>query len=343
MVSTESITTTVVYVSNADSQDISVMKLDPLHRTMTPIQTLAVAGQVMPLAVSPDRQFLYAAIRSKPYSLASFRIEQGSGRLIPIGSSPLSDSIACISTDRLGRTLFAASYDGHAVSFCPIEPGGLALAPTQRLLTGRNTHCARVDLGNRHLFVSSLGGDAVNHLRFDPETGQATMAATPGFQARPKSGPRHLVFHPDGRALYVLNELDATVDLLAIDSASGQLSRRQTVSTQPAGASAQRWAADIHITPDGRWLFTSERNSSTLSTCAVDVSTGLLTLQACTATETQPRGFGIDASGRFMIVVGQRSDSATLYAIDPVDGGLMPCMRCAVGRNPNWVEIVALR
>src|SRR5438270_1851307 len=108
--------TTVVYVANADSKEISVLRLDPAANDVYLIQTLPVGGQVMPLAVSPDRKTLYAAIRSQPYQAMSFRIDPTSGRITSIGSSPLPDSMANITTDRIGRTLFAASYGGHKMS-----------------------------------------------------------------------------------------------------------------------------------------------------------------------------------------------------------------------------------
>src|SRR6185369_2143834 len=108
--------TTIVYVSNADSKEISVLRLDPAANDVYLIQTLPVGGQVMPMAVSPDRKTLYAAIRSQPYQVMSFRIDSTSGRITSIGSNPLPDSMAYIATDRIGRTLFAASYGGAKLS-----------------------------------------------------------------------------------------------------------------------------------------------------------------------------------------------------------------------------------
>ncbi|HEY0858198.1 MAG TPA: beta-propeller fold lactonase family protein [Albitalea sp.] len=333
---------TFIYVANADSQDISVLQLDPIRQELLPVQTLPVGGQVMPMAVSPDRRFLYAALRSQPHTVASFAIDAASGRLTAIGSSPLPDSMAYLATDRSGRHLFAASYGGHKLSVSPVAANGVAGAATQVLPTGQNAHAVLVDPSNRHVFVSNLGSDAVMQLRFDAATGELTPDAVPGFQARAKAGPRHLVFHPGGRHVYLLNELDASVDVLAFDAARGSLSMLQTVSTLPPGFSDKPWAADIHLTPDGRFLYTSERTSSTLATFAVDAASGRLALVGHTPTETQPRGFNIDPSGRFLVAVGQLSHAATLYAINPASGTLEAVSNRALGRNPNWVEIVDL-
>jgi 6-phosphogluconolactonase len=333
---------TFVYVANADSKEISVLQLDAAAGDLLLVQTVPVTGQVMPLAVSPDRKRLYAALRSQPYSVASFAIDPASGRLTAIGTQPLPDSMASIVTDRSGRYLFAASYGGHKMSVSPIAADGVAQPATQVLPTGQNAHAVLVDSSNRNVFVTNLGSDAVMQLRFDPSTGVLSPNAMPTFGARAKAGPRHIVFHPNGRTVYLLNELDAGVDVLDFDSAKGTLSSVQTISSLPAGFTGKPWAADVHVTPDGRFLYTSERTTSTLATFAIDPASGQLKWVAHTPTEKQPRGFNIDPSGRYLVAVGQLSHAVTLYAIDRESGALQPLKNYSLGKNPNWVEIVGL-
>lgn len=333
---------TVVYVSNADSKEISVLRLDAATGELALVQTLAVGGQVMPMAVSPDRKVLHAALRSPPYTVASFAIDPRDGRLAPLGSAPLPDSMASIALDRSGRTLFAASYGGHKLSISPIGADGVAGPATQVIPTGQNAHAVLVDPSNRYLFVTSLGSDTVMQLRFDAASGRVTPNTPPAIAVRAKAGPRHLVFHPNGRIVYLLNELDASLDVLAFDAASGTLSAVETVSTLPTGFSGKPWAADIHVTPDGRFVYTSERTTSTLAAFAVDASTGRLKRAGHTPTEKQPRGFGIDPSGRYLVAAGQLSHAVTLYSIDGASGALKPLKTHPLGQNPNWVEIVQL-
>lgn len=333
---------TVVYVANADSGDLSVLRLDAARGTLSPIQTVPVGGEVMPLATSPDHRVLHAAIRSQPYEVASFRIDPASGRLTAIGRSLLPDSMASIAVDRSGRTLFGASYGGHRMSLSPIGADGAAQAATQVWPTGRNAHQVLVDPSNRFVFVSNLGDDAVLQFGFDAATRTLTPNLVPRYEGRKGAGPRHLRFHPGGRFVHLLNELDATVDTLGFDEQAGTLSLRHTVSALPPGFEGRPWAADLHLTPDGRWLYASERTSSTLSVFAVDGVDGRLACLSNTLTEAQPRGFGIDPGGRFLVAAGQRSNAVSLYRIDPDDGGLTLLARQRVGRNPNWVEILAL-
>ncbi len=329
-----------VYVSNADSREISVLELDKRAGTLRALQTLPMDGMAMPLALSPDRKKLYVALRSEPYTVAAFNIDVSTGQLSPLGSAPLPDSMAWIATDRSGRWLLAASYGGNRASVSPISADGQPAAAVQIVPNGKNAHAAVPALDNRHVYISSLGTDQVFQWRFDATAGQLTPNDPPALAARPGSGPRHLVLHPNGRHAYLLNELDATVDLLDIDQQQGQLSLHQHWPTLPAGFDGKPWAADLHLTPDGRFLYTCERNSSTLAIWRVDADSGMLTLVGHQATETQPRGFRIDASGLWLIVAGQLSHAVTLYRIDGESGRLTPTDRLPVGQGPNWIEIV---
>ena len=333
--------TSVLYVSCADSGEIAIFGLDDAG-ALAPLQRLAVGPQAMPMAVGPDRRFLYVALRSPPYAVVSMAIDARDGRLAIIGTAPLPDSMAHLALDRLGRTLFAASYPGHKLSVSPIGDDGVAGAPVNVLPTGRNPHAILVDPSNRHVFVTQLGDDALMALRFDAASRQIVPDRSRTWVARPGAGPRHLVLHPRGRFVYVLNETDATVDVLAFDPEAGTLTLAQTVSSLTEAFAGQPWAADIHVRSDGRFLYTSERTSSTLATFAVSDDGDRLTLLGHAATEAQPRGFGIDPSGRWLVAVGQRSHGLTLYAVDAASGRLEPRLTQAVGRNPNWVEIASL-
>ena len=135
---------TWVYISNADSQDISVLELDRAQGTLKPVESVNVGGTVMPMAVSPDKRFLYAALRSQPFRVASFAIDGASGKLRKLGEAPLADSMANIDTDATGRWLFAASYPGHKITVNSIDPKTGSVGPIQQLLaTAPNAHAIR--------------------------------------------------------------------------------------------------------------------------------------------------------------------------------------------------------
>lgn len=341
-------TLTNVYVGNAESQDITVFAL-AADGTLTAIETVPVPGPAtpggsLPLAISPDRQRLYAALRNEPCSVVAFSIAPQTGRLTLLGSGPLADSMAYISLDATGRHLFAASYGGSRVSVNTIGPDGVPGAIRQVLATEPKAHAIRPAPGNRHVLATSLGGDAIHQYRFDPLSGVLSPGDPPLSRiAPPGGGPRHFAFAPDGRFVYLLNELDGTVRVLPWDPSTGTLGDElQSISAMPTGSTAKPWGADIHVTPDGRFLYASERTTSTLAAYSIDAGTGRLTTIGTFSTEAQPRAFAIAPSGRHLLSVGELSNALTVHAIDLSTGVLTALGSTTVGRKPNWVEIVEL-
>jgi 6-phosphogluconolactonase len=334
--------TTVAYVSNSGSGDLWVLRLDPERAELNPTQRVSVGGQVMPLALSPDHRFLYAARRSDPLAVLSFAIDARSGELTKLGEAPLPQSMAYIATDRSGRWLFSASYGGHLIAVGAIDANGVAQPAHQVIATEPHAHAIQADRSNRFVFATSLGGGVVMQMRFDVATGQLTPNTPPLLRPHAAASPRHFVFSPDARFVYLLNELDATIDVLAFDATTGTLRTTQTTGSLPPGFSGAPWAADLHLTPDGRFLYTSERRSSTLAGFRVDAGSGALAPIGHVPTEAQPRSFAITPDGRHLIVAGQASHRLGVYAIDAQTGALRRHGECAVGQTPNWIETLEL-
>jgi 6-phosphogluconolactonase len=354
---------TFVYVSNATDGDIASYRMQP-DGALQPGARVKAAGTVGPMAVSPDRRFLYAAVRSRPFSVHAYVINPDTGALTPSSVSPLAESFPYISLDRSGRYLFGASYQGHLVSVNAVGGDGrVAAAPLQVIPVGRNAHAIRTDQSNRFVYVPVLGSDQMFQFAFDAKSGHLSSNTPAVAQMQPLSGPRHFVTSADNRFLYVLSEFLATVTTFALDGATGLLSEIGSASGLPADttlvpgaprlavgaaqAAPQRnrerdiWAADIHLTPDGRFLYISERTGSTLGAFRVDSQTGGLGYLASTPTESQPRGFAIDPSGRFLVATGENSDKIAVYVIDPTSGALSLLQKYPAGNGANWVEIVA--
>lgn len=332
---------TLVYVSHAESGDIRVFGLDAATGQLTPLQQIDVGGMLMPMAVSPDQRFLYVARRSAPLAALAFMIDPASGRLTRVGEGALPHSMAAIATDRSGRWLFSASYGGALVAVSPITADGVPGAAQQVLATAPHAHCIQADPSNRHAYATSLGGGLLYHWHFDAESGQLTPAAQPALALHAGAGPRHFVFDSTGRLAWLLGELDGTVTSLRL-SEDGTPAVTDTVSSLPPGFTGEPWAADIHLTPDGRFLYTSERRSSTLAIFRIDPASGRLTPCGHAPTETQPRGFAIEPGGRCLVSAGQLSHRLTVHGIDPDTGALHPCSTNAAGRDPNWIEIISL-
>lgn len=353
---------TFVYVSNAADGDISTYRMLAAGELQAGPRVPA-APVVMPMAVSPDKRFLYAAVRSQPYQVFVYAIDREQGALKPLGSSPLAESMAYISLDPGGRFLFAASYGAHLVSVNGVAADGrVSPEPLQVVPTGRNAHSIRVDGTNKFAFVPNLGNDQIMQFTFDSTTGRLTANTPAAVRAGEGTGPRHVVMSGDNRFVYVLSEFLAKVLVFSLDSRTGRLmqvgeavglpadsglrpgSRRDPIAAgstvAPPDTSRDIWAADIHLTPDGRFLYISERTSDTLAGFSVNRKTGLLTYLGSAPTEKQPRGFAIDAKGQFMVATGEASDMVSVHAIDPASGALARLGRYPAGKGGNWVEIV---
>ncbi|MDI3561073.1 beta-propeller fold lactonase family protein [Bradyrhizobium sp. Arg816] len=342
---------TFAYVGNADSNDISVFKLAESGE-MTPVQTAAFTGvdkpgSSTPLAITPDHRVLIAGVRSQPFLAVSFAIDPKTGQLSHIGNGPLADSMANIAADRGGKFLFSASYGGNKVALNPLSPNGVVAEPKQVIPTGLNAHAFLPSPDNRFVFATNLGSDQVLTFAFDAVAGTLTPSDPPVTKVPEKSGPRHFVFHPNGKFVYLVHELNGDVAAFSYEANSGAWDEIQRTTALPEGFSGKEpdkkpWAADIHITPDGRFLYASERTTNTLAGYKVDATSGKLTTIGSVPTEKQPRGFHIDPSGRYLAAVGELSDSMTVYAIDQSSGALAKLKSYPTGKKPNWVEFLSL-
>jgi 6-phosphogluconolactonase len=338
---------TVVYVGNAESNEIIVLQLDRGNGDLTLVEKVSIPGIdtpgiSTPMAVSPDRRVLYIGTRGEPKVAAGFVIDSASGRLRYVASGLLADSLAYITLDRTGRFLLGASYPGHSVTVNPVGPIGTVQPPTQILRGCPNAHSILVDAANRHVLVPTLGNDRISQFTFDPTTGTLTPATPPTTEVRAGAGPRHVRFHPRGTPVYVLGELDAAVYVFDYNAADGRLTAKQSISALPPAFQGKPAAADLHVTSDGQFLYASERTSSTLAAFRIDPACGTLTFISSVPTEKEPRGFAIDPSGRYLLAVGQHSHAMSSYAIDPSSGQLRKLREYPMGRNPNWVEIIDL-
>jgi 6-phosphogluconolactonase len=353
---------TFVYVSNAEDGDIGTYRLLDSGE-LQPGARAKAASVVMPMTVSPDRRFLFAASRSQPFTVHIYAIDPGTGALKPLSTAPLAESFPYITLDRTGRFLLGASCGGHLVTVNAVGVDGRVTGePLQVVPTGRNAHAIRTDNTNRFVYVPHLGTDQIFQFVLDPKTGRLTANTPPVVQMKAGTGPRHIIVSSDNRFVYLLNELVATVTTLSLDPKTGVLTEVSSASALPAdtklvpgaprgggGAPGSQprntdhdiWAADLHLTPNGRFLYASERTSSTIGAFSVDAATGELTYLESTPTEKQPRGFRIDPEGRFLIASGEKSDTISVYAIDQTSGALRLLQKYPTGKGSNWVEIVS--
>ncbi|WP_413734638.1 6-phosphogluconolactonase [Sodalis sp. RH21] len=327
----------IVYVASPESQQLHVWQMDN-EGLLTLLQVVETPGQGQPIAISPAKTHLYLGVRPD-FGVVSYRIDE-QGRLAEAGMAPLPGSPTHLSTDRQGRFLFCASYSKSCVSVSPIDEQGIAGAPIQVLEELINCHSANVDPTNQVLWVPCLKEDRIRLYDLASD-GHLQPCRPEAVDTVTGAGPRHMVFHPHHSYAYCLNELNSTVNVYAVD-AGGAPRIIQTLDMMPQGFSDTRWAADIHITPDGRYLYSCDRTASVITRFSVSEDGSVLSVLGYQPTETQPRGFNIDAQGRFLVAAGQKSQHVEVYRIEEETGDLRPLARYPVGQGPMWVAILEL-
>lgn len=359
-----SLAKTFVYISNAQDGNIDGYVMDTGTGALTPIGKAEAAKLVMPMTVSPSKKYLYAVIRSQPTRVLTYAIDPATGALTQKASAPLPDSMPYVSTDHTGRYLFTASYGGDKLAVSPIGDNGLVEAEAIQVIpTGRNAHAILPDRSNKFVYATTLGANQVLQFTFDSKSGKLTANEPPAVSPEAGHGPRHMAFSPDNKNLYVLNELSGHVTQYRVDAGKGTLTLVDSISSVPAeaglvwgmpqapagtapAAAAPKddkpkvWAADIQITPNGKFLYSTERTSGKIALFTVASETGKLAYVANFATEAQPRGIKIDPSGQYLVASGEKSDRISVYKIDQSTGRLGEPARYPVGGGANWVEIV---
>jgi 6-phosphogluconolactonase len=348
-----------VYVSNAEDGNIGMYTMER-DGTLKPQGRVEAGKLVMPMSVGPDKHYLYAAVRTKPYTAVTYSIDRKTGALKELSRGPLADSFPYITTDKTGRFLLGASYGGHLVSVNAIGKDGKVSEPLQVIPTALNAHSIITDKTNRYVYVPHLGTNQIFQFRFDPKTGKLTANTPPVVQMKAGYGPRHIIISGDNKFAYLLNELMAVVTTLSLDQKTGWLTAvseakalppdsklRPGAPRVPAGqgetprdVSNDIWASDLHLTPDGKYLYAAERTTSTIAAFSVDAASGKLAYLGSTPVEKQPRGFRIHPNGKYMVVSGELSDTISVYAID-ANGGLTLLGKYPTGKDSNWVEIVS--
>ena len=337
---------TTVYVSNAGSKDIYVLAMNRATGALDLIDKTPVPGTdkpspaSLPMTMSPDKKLLYAQLRSEPYPVSTFSVDPASGKLTLIATTPLVDQMAYLNVDHSGKYLLCASYTGAKLAIYPIDAQGLVQEKaTQILDTKPKAHCVYVGAGD-NLYVPELGGDEVLELKLDPATGTVKPNGPGKVATKSGAGPRHFTIHPNGKWAYLITETTATIGTYAV-APDGTLSEIEFVDT--GSYKEQPAASDIHVTPDGLFLYGAERKTSSLYGFKIDQDKGTLTPIGKFDTEKTPRGFNIDSRGKFLLAVGMDSAGMTVHAIDAGTGALSPAGHYPMGTQPNWVEIIDLK
>lgn len=289
------------------------------------------------LALHPGREWLYAVNelviwRGRPGGAVSAFAIHPDHSLRRLNQRASGGSAPCYaSLDAAGQFLLVANYASGTVALLPVQPDGRlgrlrsqgihqGSGPHPLRQEGPHAHSIRMDGSNTWVLAADLGIDRLVIYRI----ARRRLVRHSQVALHPGAGPRHFAFHPDGQTLFVANELDSTVTVLRFDPASAAYTPLHTVSTLPAGFVGENTAADIHIHPDGRTLYVSNRGHDSLALFRVEPDGSLQPTGHQSSQGRTPRSFTLTPDGKFLLVANQDSDSLVAFSVDAHNGHLSP-------------------
>jgi 6-phosphogluconolactonase len=344
--------------TNGKSKGIYVYRFNSVNGSAEAVSAVNISNPSF-LAVSPDEKFIYAVqeLADKKGTgglVTSFSFDKQQGTLAYLNQQSSGGDHPCyVSTDKTGKWLATANYSSGSFSIHPVmENGSLGEAttiikhegsgPDKKRQTAPHVHAAFFSADNRFLFVPDLGIDKVMIYAFDEKTGKIANARQPFAASEPGAGPRHICFNPANTFAYVLEELSGTV--VTYQYKNGKLKRRQRISNMPPGDTAFAGSADIHVSPDGKFLYASNRAASnTIAIFSINPKNGKLSLVGHQSTLGKtPRNFNIDPTGNFLLVANQNSDAIVIFKIDKETGLLTDTRNRIETGNPvclKWIPM----
>ncbi|MGO9307821.1 MAG: lactonase family protein [Spirochaetia bacterium] len=293
------------------------------------------------LGLDPAQRYLYAVNELKTFenaptgTVSAFSVDAATGALTFLNRRPTSGTDPChVVLSKDGRLVFVTNYMSGSVSVFPvagdgsleaasdfIQHNGSSVDPKRQ--EGPHAHSTVLDAESRFALVPDLGMDKVMIYRVDRDRGKLSANSSPWARARPGAGPRHLVFHPGGAFVYLINELDSTIVAFSFDAEYGALRELQSVPALPGDFHGASSCAGLQVTPAGTFLYGSNRGHDSIVIYRIDPATGRLAYVAHESTRGKnPRSFAIDPTGAFLIAANQSSDSLVTYRMDGKTGRL---------------------
>jgi 6-phosphogluconolactonase len=316
---------------------ITVFQFDRESGEMSQAEVLAGILSPSFLAADPSWRYLYAVNEWDDGAVTALARDSDSGKLSVLNHQATHGDAPCyVSLDASARYLLVTNYAGETVVVLPIaEDGSVKPASSAVRHSGMSIHPDRQERPHPHMIaptpdgrfvlVTDLGTDQILTHELETEIGNLVPNQRgPAFaSAKPGSGPRHFAFGPNGRTVYVINELASTLTVYDYDNDRGELTARQTVSSLPADFSGENTCAHVVVSSDGRFVYGSNRGHDSIAIWAVETDSGELRLVDNELTRgSSPRHFAIDPTGTWLLAANEKSDTIVTFRRDPVSGTL---------------------
>ena len=347
-------------VGDPSANSIYLYRLAPATGELLPLGAMKGGASPTYLTVDAARRYLYAVSETQTYQgqpgggVSALAIDPRTAMLTLRNQQPSRGASPCyISLDHTGQNALVANYVGGNVALLPVQPDGQLAPPNatdqhqpplgpHKNQDHAHAHCFVASPDNRYAFAVDLGTDKLYAYQLAAAQHQLRPQPAPAFVARPGAGPRHLTFHPNGRWAYLENELNSTVTALTYNATAGTFQEIETETTLPAGFTGENSGADVHVSPDGRFLYTSNRGDNSLAVFAIAAGSGSLTLVQHVSTQGKtPRNFALDPTGQMLLVANQNSGNVFTYRVDKQSGKLTATGQSVAVPSPMFVAVVA--
>ena len=335
-----------------DGPGISGFRFDEETGRLTPVQTVDGVRNPSFLVAAKGGRNVYSTNELPEGGVSAFARDPDTGNLLALNREATHGADPCyVSIDPSGRYVLAVNYTGGTVAVVPIaEDGSVKPASDVVRHTGSSVRPDRQEGAHPHMIhaapdgesivVTDLGADSVFSYGFDAAAGKLLPRPERTAKADPGSGPRHFAFSPDGATLYVLNEL--TDALTAYDWNGGSPVARQTVPSVPDDYTGEPSGAHVLVSPDGQFVYTSNRGHGSITVTRVDRASGELSVVGPVPTGgTTPRGFGMDPSGTWMLVANQDAGTVVTFRRNAETGLLEETGNVVEVKSPVTVIFVA--
>lgn len=321
------------------SKGIYAYRYNSASGQTTPLGLAAETGNPSFLVVAPNHKFLYAVNELQNYkgektgAVTAFAIDRNTGKLARLNEVPSRGEDPCyISLDKTGKYVLVANYTSGSIASFPVQKDGSlgeasavvqhhGSGPNHERQEGPHAHWIETTADNRFAVVADLGLDKLLVYRFDAANGSLTPNHPPAAELPPGAGPRHVAFGVENKFVYSVNELKSSVEAFSYDAKNGALKPLQTISTLPKDFSGANDGAEIHVHPNGKFLYASNRGHDSIAEFSVGHNTGRLTQRHNFSTQGKtPRNFVLDPGGSHLLVANQDTGNIVVFRIDPATG-----------------------
>jgi 6-phosphogluconolactonase (cycloisomerase 2 family) len=340
--------TTVARYARGDG--IHVYRVNPKTGVWKHVQHLGDLVNPSYLLLRPEQRCLYSVHGDETYASA-FSVDRESGFLTPLNTADTGGRNGVYqAVDPSGEYLLVANYTSGSVSVMPIQDGGslgdcvhsVALqgqpGPHRIEQTSSHPHQVVFDSAGRFVMIPDKGLDRIFVFRFDPNTGTLTPTEQGSVALPPGSGPRHVAFHPSLPIFWGINEISSTVVTYYLEAEHGGVRPVQILPALPSDYVGENTGSAIAASPDGRFVYCSNRTHDSIAIFAVDPASGLLTSIGWVPSRGRiPRFMGFDNAGRFLYAGNEQSDTVVSWRADPVTGHLEPTGQVVRSMSPATI------